>query len=88
MAIVLECELMEPEDVKDNVSQHGGVHLRSYRWLKSTPGDGEICLFSFPDIDRAFEFLVSVFGEQDDDTYGGWTLKEVVPGAFYSHSFN
>lgn len=82
--IVLQIELMEPELMHEDAAKHGGKFLQELRSLSDLPGNGMICHYSFPSIVEATAFAGECFGPE----YGITNLiKEVVPGAFYLHTF-
>lgn len=80
--IVVQFELMEPELMHDDAAKFGGKLIRQFGWLSQTPGDGVVCLYSFPSVEDAMEFGVLCFGDDVDAD-----ITEVVPGVFYSHEF-
>lgn len=88
MAIILQVELMEPDmkETKRDVKKHGGKALRQFGRLlnEAIPGDGIICLYSFPSLKDAEAFVLDCFGD-DPDECGHMT--ETVKGIFYTHNW-
>lgn len=78
--IILQIELMEPSFAEPE--KFGGKLLREFGWLRDEqiPGDGIVCLYSFPSVSSASAFAADCFG-----TDGVGKIKEVVVGVFYTH---
>jgi hypothetical protein len=92
--IILEVELMDCEDplFKDTVRRHKAVRIRKF-WAprNATPGDGEICLYTLPNLSCAVAFMRETFGNSgtfgtQPDCVGEWTIRQVTDG-YYCFNF-